>query len=247
MLTLAIEQSTSVSSTALLNHGDVVAEHTWKNSDFPNQHIFSTVLPDLFKETPVEPTDIDIFAVGLGPGSFSGLRISLSLASALALPGQKRVFGVSSGEALAWDLFREKLISPVVIVGDARRGRLWFAQFLATDGLLKMETPYCLIKFEELSGMLDKHSIVASPDWDRIGEKLIESNPGHTTFIEEKRVPRARTIGELALRKIGNSRPQDLFDRTPGRRSLGEVCLAKSEPLTPIYLHPPVFVKPRFE
>lgn len=225
MLTLAIEQSTSLSSVALLDDTAVVAERNWNDSRSRDRRLFS-VLPDIFREASVKPADIDTFAVGLGPGSFSGLRISLSAARGLAMPGKKRVFGVASGEALAWDILREKAATPIIVIGDARRDHLWFAQFNGTNDALKMQTPFSLIRTQKLPAALKKGSTVVTPDWERIGEKLMESASPGVTLIQEKRVPRARTVGELAFRKISESPEPSVHGVTKG--------------LTPLYLHPPV-------
>lgn len=229
MLILAIEQSTSSSSIALLDDTDIVAEHAWDDNRVRNQHLFS-VLPDLFNEASVKPGDVNMFAVGLGPGSFSGLRVSVSAVRALALPGKKPVVGVSSAEALAWDIFRERQSTPITIVGDARRGRFWFAQFNRMGESLSISAYFSLIKSDELPAKLKESSTIATPDWDRIGEKLKKSVRPGIILIEEKRVPRARTVGELAVMKISNKAPSDL----------SAIASSSSEPLMPIYLHPPV-------
>jgi len=226
MLILAIEQSTSLSSVALLDDMALVAEREWNNNNFRNQHLFR-VLPGLLREASVEPAAVDIFAVALGPGSFSGLRIAVSAARSLALPGKKPVLGVSSAEALAWQIFREKKATPIAIVGDARRNRLWVALFSATDNQIKMLAPFSLITFEQLASVLRQSSSIASPDWDRIGEKLIGFVPQHSLLIREKRAPAAHTVAELAVRK---------FRSNPS---------AGNKPLVPFYMHPPVAAHPR--
>jgi len=228
MLTLAIEQSTAFSSVALLSDETLLRETSWTETRARQQHLFS-VLPEFFNATSVKPDSIDAFAVGLGPGSFSGLRVSLSAARALALPGDRPVLGVASAEALAWRLSVEKEAPSIVILGDARRRRLWFVQFEASGDGLRMAKPFSLVKLKETADLVDKGTIVATPDWDRIGADLQASVSSEVTLIRERVVPTARSVGLLSL-------------RSPNVKQVSD----PTDPISPIYLHPPVFVKPRF-
>lgn len=225
MFILAIDQSTSVNSVALLSDETVVTDNVWHEATARNQHLFA-VLDELFKRTGIEPSSLDLFAVGLGPGAFSGLRISLSAISGMALPDSKLIFGVSSAEALAWDIIRWENGTSVAVVGDARRGALWQAVFEPADALVQMRKPFSLVKWEELPRALNGATTIVTPDWDRIGDRLCESVPDTVTVIREKRTPTARSIGNLALARIRSSE--------------------SSMELKPIYLHPPVFIEPRF-
>ncbi|MFC1497184.1 tRNA (adenosine(37)-N6)-threonylcarbamoyltransferase complex dimerization subunit type 1 TsaB [Verrucomicrobiota bacterium] len=225
MKILAIEQSTVAGSAAILEDNTVLSEKTWDETGIRNQQLFS-VIRELLDELSVEPSDIDTYAVGLGPGSFSGIRIALSAARGLALPGRKPVIGISSGEILAMDIMNEKDVPEVTVIGDARRKRFWLARFERTNECLKIKTAYSLIGIDELSEALKNDPLIVSPDWDRIGEELKKLSLPNTTIIEEKRMPRARIAGKLALRRINSNQPL--------------------EKPTPVYLHPPVFVEPKF-
>ena len=225
MFVLAIDMSTQVGSLALLNDDSIVTETVWNETTSRNQRLFSA-LPELLDKAGLEPVSIDLFCIGLGPGAFSGLRISLSAVRGLALPDSKPIFGLSSAEALAWDLIHLEKKMSVTVVGDARRGMLWLAGFEADDAVIRMTMPFTLVKWDELPGKLSRGTTVVSPDWERIGEKLVNAVPGGCVVIREKRTPTARSVARLALAKLRSAE--------------------KSLPLKPIYLHPPVFVAPRF-
>ena len=224
MITLAIEQSSKSAGAALLDGETVLAERSWDQTWHRNQELFEAV-PEMLAGASLSLSDVEAFAVGLGPGSFSGTRIAVSVVQAFALPDGKPVFGLSSGEALAWDLLCETDAKKSVVIGDARRQLVWYAVFGRGDRWPVMEQTWSLQPVEKLVESLPDNAVVAGPDWSRIGAGLKAAYSGAARFIEEDRHPRARTVGILAARKI--------------RAGLA------SDPIEPIYLHPAVFVEPK--
>lgn len=113
MLILAFDSATDVSTSALVEDGDVRAER---------RSVPRTLLEDvdaLMQEAEVEPAGIDALVVGTGPGSFTSTRVGLAVARGLALALDLPVAGVSTLDALAAgspDAY------PVV---DARRGEVF--------------------------------------------------------------------------------------------------------------------------
>ena len=224
MQILAIDQSTSCGTVALLSDENIIAERGWRDGRFTNQHLFRLVL-ELLDEARAEPASIDAYAVDLGPGSFTGVRTSLAAARAMALPDGKPVAGVGSGRAIAWDLLRERHAHAVTVVGDARRGRLWVTRMVMDGGTLTNEAPYQLTPPDELGRVIHYGDLVATPDWNRIGSSLPDWLPEGTTLVASSCIPHARTIGLMACR--------DLKSGTPLPHA------------APVYLHPPVFIRPR--
>ena len=135
MIALALELSSRHGSVALLSGHEVLAEETWDEKDFRGQHVFR-VLPGMLRNASVTLEAIDLFAVGRGPGSYSGMRVAITAAQSFALPGRKTVYTVSSGEALAQEIADRETVSSIAIVGDARRGTVWFGLFEVRDQAL---------------------------------------------------------------------------------------------------------------
>ena len=94
MLILAFDTATDVATSALVDDGEVLGERTSRAV---------TLLEDvdaLLRQAGKHTRDIDALAVGVGPGSFTGVRIGLSTARGLALALDIPVAGVSTLDAL---------------------------------------------------------------------------------------------------------------------------------------------------
>jgi len=96
MLTLALECSTDAGSSALLEGERVLWDHTWGGAERDRQAWVADM--DAWVRSGLIPLrDVGLFAVGVGPGAFSGLRMAISLMQGLALPVRAPLRGVSSG------------------------------------------------------------------------------------------------------------------------------------------------------
>jgi tRNA threonylcarbamoyladenosine biosynthesis protein TsaB len=214
---LALEQSTASCSLAVLDGDRALVDRRWTESRFRHEAFFP-MLESLWKRDGLAPDAFDAIAVGLGPGAYSGLRLSLAAASGLALPGRTPIVGVSSAEALAWDLVREIGCSAITVIGDARRGRLWIATF--SDFSRPAVAPdFSLIDAPQLAERLAPEAVVATSDGERLRDAL-------NGIRVRNAVPSARAVGQLARERLAAGTP--------------------SPPLVPIYLHPPVFIEPSF-
>lgn len=219
MITLSIEQSSARGSLALLRGEKVLSERSWEATWRQTQQLFA-LLPEMLSEALIQPRDIDVFAPGLGPGSFAGCRVAVAAACAFAVPDGRPVFGISSGEALAYDVFAETNAATVVVVGDARRQHVWQGHFARGDLWPIMTQPWALQPMDRLAEVLPGTSVIVSPDWDRLADQLKQACPPGSTLLEASRLPVAGTLGLLAYRKVRS----------------GQL----SEPLSPIYLHPAI-------
>jgi tRNA threonylcarbamoyladenosine biosynthesis protein TsaB len=90
-------------------------------------------LGELLRRAGLKVGAIDLFAVGLGPGSYTGLRVGLTAAKLLAYAAGRPLIGFDSLEAIARNAARAEdraeTLLPISIIADAQRGDLYTADF----------------------------------------------------------------------------------------------------------------------
>lgn len=227
MKILAIEQSTPRGSAALLDSGKVVEERSWTCGRLRSQDLFF-VVQELLASASFVFGDVDLFAVDTGPGGFSSLRISVAATRGLALPLHKPVLGITCGEILSLQAAAMRETFRVTVFGDARRDRLWWASFEVNGSNVRATDPYALVPRGKAADVMAPGTCVVTSEWDRVGDTLLESAPPETHLIRKSCVPTA-----AVLAKIAATRPAD-------------ATADPREPVTPIYLHPPVFIEPQY-
>lgn len=177
---LAIDQSTDEAGLVLLDGEKVLARQQWRSVSRGSDHLFKA-WQTVFTKTGIAPAQVDRIVVGLGPGNYTGLRVSLAAARLWALPGNLPVMGVGSALTMAVTAIAGMQTSsglPVVVVGDARRDSVWMIRYPAPVGYGSPEQPTVIRpRTEWMHGQAP--AIWISADWDRLGEgDGIDAIPG---------------------------------------------------------------------
>jgi len=194
VLTLAFDTATEVATSALVDEGEVLGERVSSTR---------TLLEDvdaLLRQGGAHPGDLGALAVGIGPGSFTGVRIGLAAARALALALDLRGAGISTLEALVAG-------SPgAVPVVDARRREIFTlvdgepAVLAPADLDVREGTLYVGDGARRYRAELESRGALVPPDRD------------------ERHLPRARFHAALARELVPLDEIEPLYLRVPDAR-----------------------------
>ena len=123
MLILSVETSSLTGGAAITSSGRVLGETLLSSRKTYSRRLAGGILW-LMNELHISWEDLDLIAAGLGPGSFTGLRIGLAAAKGFALANSVPVFGVPTLDIIAQNALVEdfRLICPVM---DARRKQVY--------------------------------------------------------------------------------------------------------------------------
>jgi tRNA threonylcarbamoyladenosine biosynthesis protein TsaB len=193
MVLVAFESSTRSPSVAALVNGELLE----RDLDGKRAHA-SDLLPCLsllLGSRDRSPKDITGVTVGIGPGSYTGLRVGIATAQGIARAAGAKLIGIPSGEALAHAELSPGEQGDLLI--DARGGALYHARFERTeDGVETLIAPRA-VPAESLVELLDECSIIFLDD---ALEGAVTSREGQRVILGS--APRARSLLKLASRRL---------------------------------------------
>ena len=147
MKILALDSTAVVGSVALCEDTRMVAHYTLNTGNTHSQTLLP-MIESALKCAEWEIDDLDLFAVSNGPGSFTGVRIGVATVKGLAFGKNIPCAGVSTLEALAYNLrYFNGIICPVM---NARRAQVYNALFSCENGVLTRLCPDRAISIAEL-------------------------------------------------------------------------------------------------
>jgi tRNA threonylcarbamoyladenosine biosynthesis protein TsaB len=183
------------------------------------------VVDELLRGADLHPRDLGAIAVGLGPGSFTGLRIGLSYAKGMALALGCAVVGVPSLDTLALAAFEQAKTSHgalICSVVDARKGEVYAALYRIVSDTLEKVSEDQLIVLEKLASHITGDAIIAGDSRAKDVAALV--------------APRCHVVAVLDTSKLD--------ERGPCVAAIGATLMARGEvaqatTLEPLYIRPP--------
>lgn len=214
MKTLGIDTSTLMSTCALIDEEKLLGEYSL-NQDMSHSEKLVPMVKEVLDNLKLEPKDIDLYGVAIGPGSFTGLRIGVATVKGFAHIFDKPLVGVSTLEALAFNLAHAGIIVPML---DARRGRVYSGIYSWEEGELKEVLGENLYEIEELLDLLkDYDGLVVSGDGSQVHKELIKESLGEKVSFASlgQNSPRASSIAQLAQIKYAKGQVDSYYDLAP--------------------------------
>ena len=211
---LAIDTATEFASVALYDEQEgAVAESSWLTSRNHTVELLPTIVRMMGSQA-MEPLQLEAVAVAMGPGSFTGLRIGLSVAKGLCLSLGIAIVGIPTLDTVAYAHYGQDL--PICAILQAGRGRICVALYeKGTKGWERI-SDYHLATVEELSDRVSDRTLfcgeITAPLRAslsaQLGDRAAIASPASS-------LRRAGYLAELGWRQLGTVGGDDLASLEP--------------------------------
>ncbi len=211
MIVLGLDTSSDAAAIGLVSDGTILCEYTLHNGKNHSVKLLP-MITEMLKQTGISFPEIDAYCCGVGPGSFTGVRIGVATAKAFAQSWNKPVVPVSSLEILAENVrFFEELRVPCV---HARVDELFCAAY---DKKGQVVLPPSVKTFEEMKEFLSgKKAILCGNGAEKYGaelrssaEDLIQIADGRANVIS------GGAVAELGYRYLMNGKQKSYEEVAP--------------------------------
>ncbi len=223
MKILTVETSSRHFSLAFSDGDCVIVEKSLVLDKILSDSIIPSVEEVLRKaKTPL--TSLDGFAVGLGPGSFTSLRVGLATVKAFAFASGKPIVGIPSLDATAFGVPSTQ--KDICVIADARRNLVYACFYTKKNAAFKRKSEYLLCGLDEVIKKIKSDTVFVGDGVPLLKEKLeagrkMNSKAPLISFAQEKFwYPKASALACLAARRFARKQ----FDNP--------------DTLIPLYLYP---------
>lgn len=209
---LAIETSGRTGSIALAREGAVMEEQSFEHGLQNAAKILPTI-DTLCASQGWKPKDLDEVYVSLGPGSFTGLRLAVTIAKTLALATGVRIVGVPSMPVLAQNAPPDA--KHLIIVLDAKRGQIYTARFERSGDEMREVEPAHLDRLKDVLARSPRpvHLLGEGIDYHR---DAFDANDARIVVTAPSRwIARASVVAEIGHAMARGGRFSDPDRLTP--------------------------------
>jgi tRNA threonylcarbamoyladenosine biosynthesis protein TsaB len=165
MTILALEFSSARRSAALARGGEVLAEATEQNGA-RGTNAFGLV-EKILADAHGQRAEVEVIAVGLGPGSYTGIRAAIALAQGWQLAAGVKLLGVSSVASLAAQAQAENIFGRVNLVIDAQRVEFYLTTWEISGTQRREISPLEIVPAAEIAARTAAGEICAGPEMER--------------------------------------------------------------------------------
>ena len=219
MKILAFESAAAAASVAVLD-GEKLIASAYQNNGLTHSRTLLPMAEAMLHNCGLSPESMDAFAVSVGPGSFTGLRIGIALVKGMAYALEKQCCGVSTLEAMAYNLPQGNEI--ICAVMDARAGQVYNAFFDISSRSPRRLCDDRAISLDDLEGELKKN------------------DQAYVLVGDGAAICYNRFYKQLNVRLApGNLLYQNAYGVAQAANNAGSACFCSSSALTPCYLRLP--------
>ncbi len=210
MKILAVDTSTHIASVAIADDRSVSAEYTLEVTNMHTARLIP-LIDEVLRYTGCDLKQMDAFAVGLGPGSFTGVRIGVGTIKSICYALQKPVVGICTLDAIAFGL--KDAGHPVCAMLDARRNEVYAAIYNPPP--TRCSEVMC-VSIERLAEQIIQPCLLVG-NGVRAYDEQIQTFLGSRAICAEPvfDLPRASMLTQLALSRLRSGKPDDFMALTP--------------------------------
>ena len=226
MIVVGIETSTPQVSVAIGNEREILGRIQVAGRS--RQEFVTPALEQLLRWTGTEIDQVGGFAVGIGPGLFTGLRVGVETAKTLAQATHAMILGFTSLDTLAYPVrFTDRTILAVI---DARRGEVFSATYGPVPGGVLRESDYSVSPPDHVAADLaaSPRDVLAVGDGAILYRDVLEELHGARLEVASPALahPDAASLVELAVPRFLREEHDRLYDVAPLylRRSDAEIA-----------------------
>ena len=211
MTILAIETATAVCAVAVVARGTLRSERSVEGRGIHAERLLG-MIDSALHAAELTPGDLTAVAVSIGPGSFTGLRIGLSVAKGLVFGLEIQLAAVPTLEALAWRLAgaRQDEDAPYVLAAlDARRDEVYCQLFRHSDRGPVGEGPPQDLPVSRMRAILEHKKVILTGDGAVKVMGELSDLVGLTLAPPDRRGCSAATVATVGARMLLEGRGAD--------------------------------------
>jgi tRNA threonylcarbamoyladenosine biosynthesis protein TsaB len=199
MKILAIETSTRNLSIVISDERSVLAEYKGDAVLRHSQDLIPNI-EELLKKIDSDLIDIDCFAVSIGPGSFTGLRVGVSMLKGLNLVTKIPIVTVPTLDVIAYNAVG--INTPICVIVDAKKKNLYSSFYKPEDGGIIRSWDYLLISAEDLVKRINGKTFFAGDGVALYGSLIAKRLKGANLAGKEYWSPDARVVARLGAERF---------------------------------------------
>jgi tRNA threonylcarbamoyladenosine biosynthesis protein TsaB len=214
MIVLGIDTSGYANAVGVIDSEQVLADFTFEARTDSLEKIVSNIDTAL-KKANLTLGEIHGIGVGLGPGSWTGIRVGVTVGKILAFSTGKPVCGVPTLEALAYSVSDESLlVCPVISAGT--RDTVYAAFYRAQDGNVARVSEYYVGDLKGLSAMVKEPTVFVGFEAQSY-RRLISQTPSlaGVSIRAIEAVPNGVAVARLAAIRLEHGESDDVLALTP--------------------------------
>ena len=185
---LNLETSSKNCSVCLSSKGKLIQSFDSEDDSYRHSELLTSSIQDILNENNLGVKDLSAVSIGIGPGSFTGLRIGFSVAKGLCYPHNINLIGISSLKIIANSVIKENK-NIISLIKD--KGEHYYISKYSSDLIEVMQPKIQLIDSDYMSSILDKESII-----------VVNSNESKefiSQIVKEKTKVFSRTISSIDM------------------------------------------------